>query len=95
MPRQLSTRTQTTARSELTEVANEKAAAAAGSTYIAATVFGRPDAAQSGTLIQVLAGPAEQKKTVRPIVEAWSRAVLDVGEEVYKGESPSPRPSRR
>lgn len=71
---------------ELTPVALEKTAAAAGNTYLTCPVFGRPDAAKAGTLIQIVSGKPEAKAVVRPLLEVASRAVIDVGDEVFKGE---------
>lgn len=65
----------------------EKLANSHGNTYLTAPVFGRPDAAAAGTLIQLVSGDAKAKATVRPILEIWSKAVIDIGAEVYKGES--------
>lgn len=71
----------------LTPVANEKAAAATGGRYLAAPVFGRPDAAQAGKLIQVVSGDKAAQETVRPLFDVSARAVLNTGAEVYKGGS--------
>lgn len=49
-------------------------------------MFGRPDAAKAGKLIQIVAGDAEAKQKVRPLMDTFSRAVIDLGTEVYKGK---------
>ncbi|BEI84144.1 hypothetical protein CcaverHIS002_0407480 [Cutaneotrichosporon cavernicola] len=67
-----------------TSIANEKAAAATGARYLAAPVFGRPDAAAAGKLIQVVSGDKEAQETVRPLFDVSARAVVNTGEEVYK-----------
>lgn len=69
----------------LTPVANEKSATAVGSEYISAPVFGRPDAAKAGKLIQILSGEPKSLEKVKPLVKSFSKAVLDIGHEVYKG----------
>jgi 3-hydroxyisobutyrate dehydrogenase-like beta-hydroxyacid dehydrogenase len=54
--------------------------AAAGSHFVGAPVFGRPDAAASGKLWILLSGAAEAKAKVRPVLEALSQAIEDLGE---------------
>lgn len=54
--------------------------AAAGSVLVAAPVFGRPDAAASGRIWVLQSGPAEAKARVRPLLEALSAGVFDIGE---------------
>ena len=51
-----------------------------GSALVAAPVFGRPDAAASGKLWILQSGPAEAKARVRPVLEALSQGVVDIGE---------------
>jgi 3-hydroxyisobutyrate dehydrogenase-like beta-hydroxyacid dehydrogenase len=53
---------------------------AAGSHFVAAPVFGRPDAAASGKLGILTSGAAEAKARVRPILEALSQGIEDLGE---------------
>ena len=54
--------------------------AAHGSHFVAAPVFGRPDAAASGKLWILLSGPAEAKARVRAVLEALSQGIEDLGE---------------
>jgi len=54
--------------------------AAAGSTYLGAPVFGRPEAAASGKLWIALAGAAEAKARVQPVLACLSQGVFDLGE---------------
>ena len=54
--------------------------AAQGSAFVAAPVFGRPDAAASGKLWVLQSGPAEAKARVRPVLEALSQGIFDIGE---------------
>jgi len=49
--------------------------------YVAAPVFGRPEAAASRQLSICVSGPADAKKRVAPILAAVSRAVSDFGED--------------
>ena len=55
--------------------------AACGNTIIASPVFGRPDAAKAKRLWVLAAGPAAQKTTIRPLLEAMGQAIFDFGEE--------------
>jgi hypothetical protein len=50
-------------------------------------VFGRPDAAAAGKLIQVVSGDRGAQEKVKPLFDVSARAVLNTGAEVYKGES--------
>ncbi len=52
----------------------------AGSTMIAAPVFGRPDAASARRLWICVSGPADAKAAVRPILDAMGQGVFDFGE---------------
>ena len=52
-----------------------------GAAYVAAPVFGRPDAAASGQLWIVTSGPAAAKERVRPVLEALGQGVHDFGED--------------
>lgn len=54
--------------------------AAQGGQLIAAPVFGRPDAAASGKLWILHSGAAEAKARVRPVLEAVSQGIYDIGE---------------
>lgn len=49
--------------------------------YVAAPVFGRPEAAASRQLAICVSGPADAKKRAAPILAAVSRATFDFGEE--------------
>lgn len=70
----------------LTPVKLETLAKEANASYLAAPVFGRPDAAAAATLVQVLAGSAEAKKVVSPIiVPAVAKRIVDAGEDAAKG----------
>jgi 3-hydroxyisobutyrate dehydrogenase-like beta-hydroxyacid dehydrogenase len=57
---------------------------AKGQLYIAAPVFGRPDAAQAAKLWIVAAGPAEAIERCRPLFEAMGQGLEIVGEEPAK-----------
>ena len=52
------------------------------STYIAAPVFGRPDAAAEKKLWVCTSGDAAAKTRVRPVLEALGQAVVDFGDRV-------------
>lgn len=55
--------------------------ASLGSTYIAAPVFGRPDAAKARRLWILASGPAAAKTAIRPLLDAMGQAVFDFGED--------------
>ena len=52
-----------------------------GVTYVAAPVFGRPEAAVAAKLFVCAAGPAAAKKRVEPILKSIGQEILDFGEE--------------
>lgn len=52
-----------------------------GNTYVAAPVFGRPDAAKAKRLWIATSGSAEQKATIRPVLEAMGQATFDFGDD--------------
>lgn len=52
-----------------------------GQLYVAAPVFGRPDAAATATLTVVAAGPAAAIERCRPLFEAMSQAIEVLGED--------------
>jgi 3-hydroxyisobutyrate dehydrogenase-like beta-hydroxyacid dehydrogenase len=52
-----------------------------GSTYIAAPVFGRPDAAKAKKLWILASGPAAQRAAIRPVLEAMGQAIFDFGDD--------------
>jgi 3-hydroxyisobutyrate dehydrogenase-like beta-hydroxyacid dehydrogenase len=54
---------------------------AAGQGYVAATVFGRPEAAAAKQLWVVAAGPPAEVELVKPLFEAIGRGLSVVGEE--------------
>src|SRR5882672_2801264 len=49
--------------------------------YVAAPVFGRPDAAAAAKLFIVAAGPAEQVERCRPVFEAIGQKTFPAGED--------------
>lgn len=55
--------------------------AAHGSTLVSAPVFGRPDAAAARKLWIAVAGPSAAKERVRPVLDALSQGVFDLGEQ--------------
>lgn len=58
-----------------------EAHAGRGQGYVAAPVFGRPDAAEAQRLLVVAAGPAAAVERVRPLLEAIGRKVFVTGTE--------------
>jgi len=54
-----------------------------GQHYVAAPVFGRPDAAAAARLFIVVAGPAEQIEHCRPLFDAIGQKLFIAGEEAY------------
>lgn len=55
--------------------------AARGSLFLAAPVFGRPEAAAAKKLWICPSGPAEAKERARPILEALGQGIYDFGED--------------
>src|SRR5258708_33946522 len=55
--------------------------ARAGQEFIAAPVFGRPDAAEAGKLAVVAAGPKATVERCRPLGEAMGQKLLVIGEQ--------------
>jgi 3-hydroxyisobutyrate dehydrogenase-like beta-hydroxyacid dehydrogenase len=53
-----------------------------GSVMLASPVFGRPNAAQAKQLKICVAGPADAKAKVKPILEAMGDAIFDFGDNV-------------
>src|SRR2546427_12900869 len=51
--------------------------------YLAAPVFGRPDAAAAAKLFVVVAGPADQIERCRPLFDAIGQKTFIVGEEAH------------
>ena len=54
---------------------------ASGQTYVAAPVFGRPDAAEAKKLWVVAAGPTEAIERCRPLFDAMGQGTIVAGEE--------------
>jgi 3-hydroxyisobutyrate dehydrogenase-like beta-hydroxyacid dehydrogenase len=54
--------------------------AARGSLFLAAPVFGRPDAAAAGRLWILQSGSEAAKARARPVLEALSQGIFDIGE---------------
>lgn len=52
-----------------------------GSALVLSPVLGRPDAAAAGELIGLVAGPPEHVATAKPVIEAFSSTILEVGED--------------
>ena len=52
-----------------------------GTAYVAAPVFGRPDAAAAKKLWVCVSGPAAAKTRVRPLLEAIGQGIHDFGEK--------------
>jgi 3-hydroxyisobutyrate dehydrogenase-like beta-hydroxyacid dehydrogenase len=52
-----------------------------GQSFVAAPVFGRPDAAQAARLVVVAAGPSEAVERCRPVLEAIGRKLFVIGPE--------------
>lgn len=47
--------------------------------YVAMNVLGRPTAAEAGELVALVAGEPEAIRRSRPVIEAFTRAVIEVG----------------
>ena len=54
-----------------------------GQLFVAAPVFGRPEAAQAGRLLVVAAGPPEAVERCRPALEAIGRKLFVIGPHPY------------
>ena len=55
--------------------------AALGTQYVAAPVFGKPDAAAAQKLWIATSGPEEAKARVRPVLDSMGQGVYDFGED--------------
>ena len=55
--------------------------AARGTAYVAAPVFGRPDAAAAKKLFVLSAGDVAARERARPVLEAMGQAVIDLGDD--------------
>jgi 3-hydroxyisobutyrate dehydrogenase-like beta-hydroxyacid dehydrogenase len=53
-----------------------------GSTFLTATVLGRPDVAERGELSILLAGKRAAKQRVKPLLVAMGKRLYDLGEQV-------------
>lgn len=53
----------------------------AGQGYVAAPVFGRPQAAEAGKLTVLCAGPEEDRRRCRPVLEAVGQSLQDLGDD--------------
>jgi 3-hydroxyisobutyrate dehydrogenase-like beta-hydroxyacid dehydrogenase len=53
----------------------------AGQGYVAAPVFGRPDAAAAGKLMVVASGAAADVETCRPVLESVGQTLVNFGEQ--------------
>lgn len=53
-----------------------------GAHYLAAPVFGRPQAAAAGKLWAVVSGPLAAKDRVRPMLAAFSQGIFDFGDDL-------------
>jgi 3-hydroxyisobutyrate dehydrogenase-like beta-hydroxyacid dehydrogenase len=58
-----------------------EAHAQAKRTYVSAPVFGRPDAAETATLLVVAAGPSQAIERCRPLFDAVGQQTSNVGED--------------
>lgn len=54
--------------------------AEAGSHYVAGPVVGRPEQAEAGELLTVVAGEEEAIEAARPVLEAYTSSIMSVGE---------------
>ena len=61
--------------------------AARGSHYLAAPVFGRPDAAAAGKLLTFVAGKPEIIERCRPVLKAYTAEVSELGDDPAKAAS--------
>jgi 3-hydroxyisobutyrate dehydrogenase-like beta-hydroxyacid dehydrogenase len=52
-----------------------------GVTYVAAPVFGRPEAAAAAKLFVCMAGPGSAKKRIEPLLKAIGQGTFDFGED--------------
>ena len=55
--------------------------AALGTGYVAAPVFGKPDAAAAQKLWIATSGPEEEKTRIRPLLDAMGQGVYDFGDD--------------
>ncbi|MGN6704353.1 MAG: NAD(P)-dependent oxidoreductase [Burkholderiaceae bacterium] len=54
---------------------------ARGAAYVAAPVFGRPDAAAARLLFILSAGPADAREKVQPLLDAMGQKTFDLGDD--------------
>lgn len=62
----------------------ERAHADAGQAYVAAPVFGRPEAAEAAKLWVVAGGRSSAIERCRPVFDAMAQGVFEMGEEAVK-----------
>src|SRR2546422_4737244 len=67
---------------------------AAGQTYVAAPVFGRPEAAEAKKLWIVAAGPPQALERCRPVLDAMGQCVIVAGDDPRSEEHTSELQSR-
>jgi hypothetical protein len=67
----------------------------AGQRFVAAPVFGRPDAAAAGRLFIVAAGDLVAIETVRPLLEALGQATFTIRKTFMSSRPPIAHPSRQ
>jgi 3-hydroxyisobutyrate dehydrogenase-like beta-hydroxyacid dehydrogenase len=65
----------------------DAAHAAHGQVYLAATVFGRPEAAETAKLVVVTAGAAQSIERCRPIFDAIGRQTIVAGSEPWQANA--------
>ena len=53
----------------------------AGSSYLTAPVFGRPEAAAAKKLFICVSGDKQSKETAKPILECMGQGIFDFGED--------------
>jgi 3-hydroxyisobutyrate dehydrogenase-like beta-hydroxyacid dehydrogenase len=58
-----------------------------GQGFLSAPVFGRPDAAETGKLLVVAAGPADLIERFRPLFEAYGRQTFIAGSEPWQANA--------
>lgn len=58
-----------------------------GSHYLAAPVLGRPEAAAAGKLMTLVAGEPQILERARPVLQAYTQRIFDLGEEPARAAS--------
>jgi len=60
---------------------------ASGAIYLSCPIFGPPPVAQSAQLLLVVSGDKAAREFVKPLIKpAIGRSIIDVGDDVKKGE---------